>query len=91
MKCPSGKPGKRESKYRGVCGRISSLNDILPLERWTNKCIIDNIDFVFKLHILKDVAQYLDISKIPDNIYVEIVDIIDINCLELDKEIYNIK
>ena len=45
MKCPSGKPGKRESKYQGVRGRISSLNEILPLHRWTGKCIVDNIDF----------------------------------------------
>lgn len=89
MKCPSGKPGKRESKYRGVHGRISSLNEILPLERWTNQCIIDNVDFAFKLHILKDVVQYLDVSKVPDNICVEIVDVIDISCMELDKELYD--
>ena len=29
MKCPAGRPGKRESKYQGVKGRISSLNEIL--------------------------------------------------------------
>ena len=89
MKCPSGKPGKRESKYKGVKGRISSLNEILILERWTGKCIVDNIDFIFKLHILKDVVQFLDLNKIPENINVEIVDKIDNACMELDKEIYN--
>ena len=29
IKHPSGKPGPREPKYRGVIGRIKSLNDIL--------------------------------------------------------------
>jgi len=88
---PSGKPGKRESKFQGVRGRISSLNEILPLEKWTGKCIVNNRDFIFKLHILKDVVQYLDLNKVPENIYVEIVDKIDNNCIELDKEIYNNK
>ena len=49
------------------------------------------MDFVFKLHILKDVVQYIDVSKIPDNICIETVDVIDINCMELDKEIYDRK
>ena len=89
MKCPSGKPGKRESKYKGVGGRISSLNEILILDRWTGKCIVDNVDFTFKLHILKDVVRFLDLNNIPENIYVEIVDKIDDTCMELDKEIYN--
>ena len=31
MKCPNGRPGKRENKYQGVAGRIGSLNEILPL------------------------------------------------------------
>ena len=89
MKCPSGRPGKREYKYQGVKGRISSLNEILPLERWTGKCKADNSDTFFKLHILKDVVQYLDLTKVPEYIHVEIVDKIDANCMELDKEFYN--
>jgi len=89
MKCPSGRPGKREYKYQGVKGRISSLNEILPLERWTGKCKVDNSDTFFKLHILKDVVQYLDLTKVPEYIHVEIVDKIDANCMELDKEFYN--
>jgi len=89
MKCPSGKPGKREAKYQRVQGRISSLNEILPLERWTGKCIVDNCDFKFKLHILKDVIQYLDKSKIPSNIEVIEIDVIDASCIELEKELYD--
>ena len=89
MKCPSGRPGKREAKYQRVQGRISSLNEILPLERWTGKCIIDNRDFKFKLHILKDVMEYLDKSKIPSNIEVIEIVVIDASCIELEKELYD--
>lgn len=88
MKCPSGRPGKRERKYQGVQGRVSSLNEILPLERWTGKCIVDNMDFKFKLHIMSDVVSYLDIECIPENISVEIVEKIDKDCIELDNEMY---
>jgi predicted GIY-YIG superfamily endonuclease len=88
MKCPSGKPGKREKKYQGVKGRISSLNEILPLERWTGKCIIDNKDFKLKLHIVNDVVEYIDRENIPENIEVEIVDEINKDCMDMEREIY---
>jgi len=88
MKCPSGKPGKREKKYQGVKGRISSLNEILPLERWTGKCIIDNKDFKLKLHIVNDVVEYIDRENIPENIEVEIVDEINKDCMDMESEIY---
>ena len=88
MKCPSGRPGKRERKYQGVKGRVSSLNEILPLHRWTGKCIVNNSDFKMKLHILSDVVEYLDMSKVPENITIEIVDTINNACVELDSEMY---
>jgi len=88
MKCPSGRPGKREAKYQRVQGRVSSLNEILPLERWTGKCIVDNCDFKFKLHILKAVVHYLDLSTVPANIEILEVDVIDETCIDLDREIY---
>jgi structure-specific endonuclease subunit SLX1 len=88
MKCPSGKPGKREAKYQRVQGRISSLNDILPLKRWTGKCTVDNCDFKLKLHILKEVVGHLDLSIVPSNIEVVVVDTIDDSCIEMEKEIY---
>ena len=88
MKCPSGRPGKREKKYQGVKGRISSLNEILPLQRWTGKCIVENMDFKFKLHIMRDVVEYLDLNKIPDNIEIVIVDVINADCIDLENEIY---
>jgi hypothetical protein len=88
MKCPSGRPGKRERKYQGVKGRVSSLNEILPLERWTSKCIVNNSDFKMKLHILSDVVEYVDVSEVSENITIEIVDVIDHSCVDLEHEIY---
>ena len=88
MKCPSGRPGKRERKYQGVKGRVSSLNEILPLERWTSKCVVNNADFTMKLHILNNVVEYLDRSKVPENIMVEVVDTIDQSCVDLNSEMY---
>ena len=88
MKCPSGRPGKREKKYQGVQGRISSLNEILSLKGWTGKCIVDNTDTSFKLHIINDVVPYLDMKNIPDNINVEIVEKINSECIELEKDMY---
>ena len=89
MKCPSGRPGKREAKYQRVQGRVSSLNEILSLERWTGKCIVDNCDFKFKLHILTDVVGYLDKTKVPENIEIVEVDEIGASCIELEKDLYD--
>ena len=74
IKCPSGKPGKRERKYQGVEGRVSSLNEILKLERWTGKCTIDNSACNVKLFVIGDVVRFLDLDTIPGNIAVSIVD-----------------
>jgi len=89
MKCPSGRPGKREAKYQRVQGRISSLNEILPLDRWTGKCVVDNRDMKLKLHIVEDVVGYLDISKIPSNIEIVQVETIDADCVELEMDVYD--
>ena len=89
MKCPSGRPGKREAKYQRVQGRISSLNEILPLERWTGKCVVDNQDMKLKLHIVEDVVGYLDMSKIPSNIEIVQVETIDADCVELEMDVYD--
>ena len=68
IKCPAGKPGKREKKHEGPEGRIKSLNQILLLDYWTKQSTICNRDFKMKLLILEDMVQYLDKSLIPDNI-----------------------
>ena len=73
FKLPSGKPGKREAKYNGPAGRILGLNQILHLDRWTSKCIVNNRDCQYKLILTEDVAHYLDRTKIPSNIEIAIV------------------
>jgi structure-specific endonuclease subunit SLX1 len=88
IKHPSGKPGEREPRFRGVNGRIKSLNEILPLERWTKQCTIDNRACKFKLHIAEDVAHLLDRSVIPENIEVIVVPKITKEHMELDIDKY---
>lgn len=68
IKHPSGKPGKRDSRFCGVKGRVIGLNEVLPLEQWTGKCTVANRDCKMKLHIVDDMYPYLNIQNIPDNI-----------------------
>jgi predicted GIY-YIG superfamily endonuclease len=88
IKCPSGKPGKREKKHEGPVGRISSLNEILPLEYWTKQCIVCNKDFKMKLHITEDMIQYLNLNIIPSNIEVITLPTIDPINIDMTKELY---
>ena len=73
FKLPMGKPGKREARFNGPVGRILGLNQILHLDRWTSKCIVNNRDCVYKLIIVEEMHQYLDQTKIPTNMEVVIV------------------
>jgi len=73
IKHPSGKPGIMASKYRGVVGRIKSLNEILPLDKWTGKCTIDNKNMKYKLYLVEDVAHHIDRSIVPENIEIIVV------------------
>jgi predicted GIY-YIG superfamily endonuclease len=73
IKCPSGRPGKRESKYNSPAGRIKSLNEILPLESWTKQCTVNNREFNMKLHIVEDLYDNLELSVIPENIEIIVV------------------
>ena len=68
IKHPSGKPGSRDPKYSGVHGRIKSLNEVLPLERWTKQCTVENREQQFTLYIAEDVVHLLDQSLLPENI-----------------------
>jgi len=70
IKHPTGKPGKRDPRYCGVGGRIKGLNEMLSLDKWTSKCMVNNKDQAFTIYIAEDVAHYLDMTKIPDNIRV---------------------
>ena len=81
IKCPSGRPGRRDSKYNGPAGRVSSLNEVLPLEKWTKQCTTWNRDQTLTLHILSEYIDYLNVDAIPTNILVNVVDTIDVNSL----------
>jgi len=87
MKCPSGRPGRRETKYHSPRGRMQSLNEILPLTRWTGKCKIDNGEYKMKLYVVQDLADALLPDNIPDNIEVVYVDKIDPSLLDLDESV----
>lgn len=74
---------RRESKYCGPSGRILSLNVILPMQKWTNKCIINNNECKYSVYILQDMIQYINMKDIPDNI--------TIYGVEMDKKIENVE
>ena len=83
-KLPMGKPGRRESRFNGPIGRIHGLNQILHLDRWTSKCIVNNRDCQYKLIIVEDMYQYLDLTKIPSNIEITVVPRITIEYIKPD-------
>lgn len=70
----SGKPGPRSKEYCGVAGRIRGLNEVLGLRNWTSKSVADNLTSNFKLYIVRSMVGYLDISLLPQNIEVIIVE-----------------
>ena len=88
IKCPAGRPGRRESKYNSPKGRVQSLNDILPLDKWTGKCTVNNSGFKMKLYVVNDLSEHIDLSVVPDNIEVIYVDNIDESCFNTDIDIY---
>lgn len=65
---PTGKRGKRPAKYCGVNGRIAGLNEVLVLNKWTNKCTIENKNCNYKLYVAFDVFNNLNMDIILDNI-----------------------
>lgn len=80
IKHPTGKPGKRDPKYCGVAGRVRGLNEVLVLDKWTSKCMVDNKDCQYKLYITQDMVGYIDRSIIPENIEIITVEKITAEC-----------
>ncbi len=62
------KSRKRPQKYCGVNGRILGLNEILSCEKWTDKCKHFNKDHNFKLFVINDVVDFIDVDLVPNNI-----------------------
>lgn len=82
IKCPAGRPGRRATKYIGPAGRVASLNEILPLDKWTGPCTILNCEQTLKLMVLRDYVEQLRLDAIPSNIEVVVVDTIDVDALD---------
>lgn len=70
IKHVTGKRGKRPAKYCGVKGRISGLNEVLVLDKWTKKCTIENKNCNYKLYVTFDVADLIYLQRVPINIEV---------------------
>jgi predicted GIY-YIG superfamily endonuclease len=70
----NGMPGKRESKYCGVNGRIKGLNEVLCSEKWTSRSQYENKNLKFKLYIVKEFYKELILENINENIEIIILD-----------------
>ena len=70
----NGKPGPRCRQYCGPDGRIRGLNEVLGLDRWTGNSTVDNNGLLFKLYIVKDMVEHLNLLLVPSNIEVIVVD-----------------
>ena len=72
IKHTNGKPGKRPNAHLGMVGRIRGLFEVLKLDKWTSKCMVDNSKIPYTVYIAEDVAEYLQGSPLPENITVKI-------------------
>lgn len=68
IKHTNGKPGKRPPQHLGVNGRIVGLNEVLKLDKWTSKCLVNNADIQYTLYIAADVAHHINTNTLPSNI-----------------------
>lgn len=59
---------KRPSKYNGVIGRVKSLNEILNLDKWTNNSTGLESGNIYKLYLLDEHIDYIDLSIKKSNI-----------------------
>jgi predicted GIY-YIG superfamily endonuclease len=73
IKHPTGKR-QRPKKYCGVGGRVSSLNEVLVLDKWTSKCDVTNSNCSYILYLTEDVKEHICIDAIPKNITIKIVE-----------------
>ena len=53
--------------YYKIEGKIKILNEILLLDKWTNKCNIENKDCFYQIYIKNIYYKLLDINNIPSN------------------------
>lgn len=75
IKCPSGRPGRREPQWCGVAGRVRGLAHVLQQERWTGQSTIDCDALDLKVWVVESHAAALaaDGLVMPAHVSVEIV------------------
>jgi predicted GIY-YIG superfamily endonuclease len=61
-------PGKK--KYYKIEGKIKTLNEVLKLEQWTNKCTIKNNECLYDVFLKDEYMHLLEIDSLPKNISV---------------------
>lgn len=61
---------KRTAIHCGVIGRIKGLQITLMLPQWTSRCKIENKSCNYKVYIVENMVEHLDINSLPDNIEV---------------------
>jgi predicted GIY-YIG superfamily endonuclease len=67
----------RSNKYNSPSGRITGLNEILQVDRWTLQSTIDIKDTKLQLWIVNEYAHLL--NDVPANVEIIHVDKIDLN------------
>lgn len=60
--------GKRNNQFKGITGRVKSLNYILSLDKWTSRC--QNCDNIYTVYLADDVIALIDKNKIKSNIII---------------------
>lgn len=72
IKHPSGKPGRRDTKYCGERGRILGLAEVLRLSVWTKQCTVENTCMQLDVWVIGEYADLL--VDLPANVRVHVVD-----------------
>jgi structure-specific endonuclease subunit SLX1 len=64
---------KKSKKYSGISGRIKTLNEILLLLKWTDKCDINNDECKYQLFVddeikneLVNIPEYIEIKNLKE-------------------------
>ena len=74
IKCPSGRPGLRETTWKGPAGRVRGLGHVLGLEKWTGQTTIPCGSF--PLHVWVEEKYVGDLyggGMLPDYVNVDVL------------------
>ena len=69
----------RPTRYNSPQGRIKGLNEILKLDKWTSKSTVNINELNLEIWIVKEYADLL--TDLPENIKVNVVDVIDLDVI----------